>query len=113
MANDAKNFFDKYQDDAKKRKELAPDLVQGFSGLSGKVMTEGSLTLREKEMVALGIAVAVRCIPCIKLHVKASLAAGATKQDIMEAVSVSVLMAGGPAYTHIAVVTDTLEELGV
>jgi AhpD family alkylhydroperoxidase len=112
MSNDGKNFFKKFQEDSAKLKALAPDLVMGFSSLHGKVMKDGSLTMREKEMVALGIAVALRCVPCIKLHVKAALGAGATKEDIMEAVSVAVVMAGGPAYTHSAVVTDTLEELG-
>ena len=62
-------------------------------------------------MVALGIAVAQRCEPCINLHVQKSLEAGNSPAEILEAASVAVMMPGGPAYTHIPVVIDALEAL--
>ncbi|MFQ6035773.1 MAG: carboxymuconolactone decarboxylase family protein [Sedimentisphaerales bacterium] len=40
-----------------------------------------------------------------------SLDAGATKQQILEAASVAVMMGGGPAYTHVPLVMETLEAL--
>ena len=36
---------------------------------------------------------------------------GKTKEQILEAASVAMMMAGGPALTHIPVVIDTLEAL--
>jgi len=45
------------------------------------------------------------------LHVQKCLDAGATKEQILEAASVAVMMGGGPAYTHIPVVMETLETL--
>jgi AhpD family alkylhydroperoxidase len=74
-------------------------------------MTNGALSVREKELVALGISVAQRCVPCIRLHVQKCLDAEATKEQILEAASVAVMMAGGPAYTHIPIVMETLEAL--
>ena len=111
MGSEAKEFFEKFKNDTAKMKEQTPDVVSGFLGLFGKVMKDGALTVWEKELIALGIGVTQRCAPCIRLHVQKSLEAGATKEQILEAASVAVMMGGGPAYTHISVVMDTLEAL--
>ena len=112
MSEEVKKFFANFQGDAAKMKEQTPDMINGFSGLFSKIMKDGSISLLEKEFVAVGIAVAIQCTPCIRLHVKKCLDAGATPEQILEAASVAVMMAGGPAYTHIPVVIDTLEALG-
>jgi AhpD family alkylhydroperoxidase len=111
MGNKTKKFFEKFKNDAAKMKEQIPDTVNGFAGLFGKVMKDGAISLKEKEYVALGIAVAQRCPPCIAAHTKKCLDAGATKEQILEAASVAVVMNGGPAYMHIPAVMDTLEAL--
>lgn len=111
MTNESKEFFEKFKNDVAKMKEEASDTVNGFASLFSKVMKEGALSLREKELIALGIAVAQRCGPCIRLHVQKSLQAGATREQILEAASVAVMMGGGPAYTHIPIVISTLEAL--
>jgi AhpD family alkylhydroperoxidase len=111
MADETKEFFEKFKNDVAKMKQQIPETVNGFAALFGKVMQEGALSVREKELIALGIGVAQRCVPCIRAHVQKSLDAGATKQQVLEAASVAVMMGGGPAYTHIPVVMDTLEAL--
>jgi AhpD family alkylhydroperoxidase len=111
MSQEIKEFFEKFKKDAAKMKEQTPDMINGFGGLFSKVMGEGTITVLEKEFIAVAIGVAIRCEPCIKLHIKKCLDAGATKEQILEAASVAVMMGGGPAYTHIPVVIDTLETL--
>ena len=111
MANEVKEFFGKFKGDMEKLSAEIPDTINGFMGLFGKIMKDGALTVQQKELIALGIAVSSTCRPCIRLHVQKSLAAGATKEQILEAASVSVMMAGGPAFTHIPEVLDALEAL--
>jgi len=111
MSTETKEFFEQFKKDMVKMQKQIPDTVSGFSGLFEKVMKEGALTVREKELIALGIGVTQRCAPCIRLHVQKSLAAGATKEQILEAASVAVTMGGGPAFTHIPVVMRALESL--
>ena len=111
MASEVKEFFEKFKEDMAKMKEQSPDIVSGFSGLFMKVMKDGALSTKEKELIALGIGVTQRCGPCIRLHVQKCLEAGATKEQILEAASVAVIMGGGPAYTHIPIVINTLEAL--
>ena len=94
MSEEAKEFFEKFKGDMGKMQELAPGTVNGFMGLFKKVMADGAMTTREKELVALGIGVAAQCGPCIRLHTQKCLDAGATKEQIIEAGSVAVMMAG-------------------
>lgn len=106
-----REYFAKFKTDIEKMKAEIPDTVQGFGGLFTKIMKDGALTAKEKELIALGIGVAVHCPPCIHGHVQKCLEAGATRQQILEAASVAVMMAGGPAYVHIPMVLDTLDDL--
>jgi len=106
-----KEYLSKFKGDIEKMKIHVGPAINGFAGLFSKVMAEDALTVREKELIAIGIAVAKQCEPCIKLHVQKSLDAGATKEEILDASGVAVMMGGGPAYTHVPVVIDALEEL--
>jgi len=111
MSEEVTTWFKEYDAMIPKVKELAPNAINGFAGLFGKVMAAGTLTVLEKELIAVAIATAIQCEPCIRLHVKKCLEAGAMPEQVMEAVSVSVMMAGGPAYTHLGMVVETLEAL--
>jgi len=79
-----------------------PDEFKSFQRFLGSVLKDGKLDLKTKEFIALGIGLAVRCTYCIGLHVEGCYKAGATTDQIMEAATVAVVMAGGPAYTYIA-----------
>ena len=106
-----KEFLEKFDSDMGKMQEKAKATVAGFSVLFNKTMSDGALSVKEKEFVALGIGLAKQCEPCIILHTKKCLEAGATPEEIIEAASVAVLMDGGPAYTHLPLVLETLEQI--
>ncbi len=89
-------------------KQAVPDVMKGFGALHAAAVEDGVLSRRTKELIALAIGIAVRCDGCITLHVHAALEAGATRQEIEEAVGVAVLMGGGPAAVY---GTDTLTAL--
>ena len=112
MADHVKEFYEQFAKDGAKMKEQMPDAIAGFSGMFGKIMKDGALSLKEKELIAVAIGVAVNCTQCIRLHTKKCVEVGATRQEILEAVSVSIMMGGGPAYTHIPHVIDALDALG-
>lgn len=111
MSDTTHAFLEKFKGDMEKMKQTVPDTIKGFGALFQSTMKDGALKSKEKELVALGIAVAQRCEPCIKLHVQKCLAAGNTAAEIMEAAGVAVMMQGGPAYTHVPVVMEALESL--
>ena len=109
MPEKVKEFIVEYKRNMAKVKERVPETVAGFGTLFQKVMSDGALPLKYKELVAIGIAVGEHCEPCIFLHVQKALEAGCTPEEIMEAASVSVVMAGGPGYTHLPMVVRAIE----
>jgi AhpD family alkylhydroperoxidase len=111
MSNDARSFYDRWSARMSHAKESAPEMARGFGTLYQSVMKEGALSQREKELVALGIAMAVRCDACIYTHAQKSLGAGATRQQIIEAATVAVMMQGGPAYTCLPKLVEALDAL--
>ncbi len=77
-----------------------PEVMQGFGSLHAACFKPGVLDVKTKELVALGIAVSIRCDGCIAFHVHDALKAGATKQEIAETVSVAIVMGGGPSVMY-------------
>ncbi len=86
-----------------------PEISKNFMGLRDGVMEDGALGAKEKELISVGIAVGLRCVPCIYTHTQAALTQGASHEEILEAASVAVLMQGGPGLAHVAEVMKALE----
>jgi len=87
-----------------------PDTMGGFASLHKNATAEGALSARTEELVAWGIAVAVRCDGCIAYHVHDALSAGASKDEIVEIIGVAMLMGGGPALMYGAEAYEALEQ---
>jgi AhpD family alkylhydroperoxidase len=87
------------------------EVVRNFGALHQAAMKAGALSLAEKELIALSIGLAVRCENCIYAHIAAAMKAGATREQILEAAGVAVLMQGGPTYTYLPRVTEALDAL--
>jgi AhpD family alkylhydroperoxidase len=77
-----------------------PDATGGFSTLSKAVKEGGVLSVKEKEYVAVGIAVAQRCPPCINFHVEALMKAGASREELGDVLAMALQMGGGPALMY-------------
>lgn len=74
---------------------------------------EGALSVREKELVAVGAALVARCDECIVVHVQKALQAGCTRQEILEAAGVAKIFGGGPVLAASAtLLIDALDEFG-
>ena len=88
--------------------------MNAFSGLHSEVVKDGALSSRTKELIILGIAVALHCEYCLWKHVPEAVKLGATREEILEAVSTAILMAGGPAVAYGSVVVlEILDKLGI
>lgn len=88
-----------------------PDTMKGFGTLSKAVKEGGVLGVKEKEFVALGIAVAVRCEACIAFHVEALMKAGATREEMADVLAMCIQMGGGPAVMYAGKAMDCWDQL--
>jgi AhpD family alkylhydroperoxidase len=111
MSTHAQDYYEGNAAAMKPVRTSMADLIKGFGALHQAAMKSGVLTAAEKELIALGIALAVRCENCIYAHVQAALNAGATREQVLETAGVAVVMQGGPTYTHLPRVTEALDAL--
>ena len=98
-----KDYTKNYNDLTKLMSELEnqiPETMKGFNTLHKASIAKGVLTTKTKELIALGIAITVRCDGCIAFHVNDALKSGASPEEIMETIGVAVLMGGGPAVVY-------------
>jgi len=87
-----------------------PDAMKAFYSLSRASSTPGALDTKTKELIALAIGVAKHCDGCIAFHTRSALNAGATPEQIMETLMVTVAMDGGPALMYATHVMEAIEE---
>ncbi|MEA2076701.1 MAG: carboxymuconolactone decarboxylase family protein [Candidatus Marinimicrobia bacterium] len=88
-----------------------PGIAQGFMTMHQTVGTDGALSIKQKELIAIGISINVKCEGCLSVHVAAAFKAGATKEEIIETIGVSVSMGGGPAIAYGKRAYDAMMEL--
>ncbi len=90
--------------------ELKGDLLTSFMSFDQKVFAEGALSTKVKELIAIGAAHITRCPYCIEGHVKRAKEAGATDEEIAEAVFVGVAMSAGAALAHSCIAMDAIRD---
>jgi AhpD family alkylhydroperoxidase len=108
----AKNFPEHYEHMRVLMGDLGreiPETMGAFSQLHHASASDGALSSKHKELIALGIAIAVHCDGCIAFHVHDAIQAGASREEIAETIGVAVLMGGGPSVMYGC---EALEALG-
>jgi AhpD family alkylhydroperoxidase len=96
-----------------KFRKAAPETAKGFGALSQAVLAEGHVSLRHKELMCIAIGIAKQCDDCIGFHVKAAIAAGVTREEIAETISVAMYMGGGPSFMYGARALEAFDQMSV
>jgi AhpD family alkylhydroperoxidase len=94
-----------------KRSALAPKANAAFLTFSDAVFAEGALSKKIKQVIAVAVAHVTQCPYCIRGHTRAALKAGATREEIMEAIWVAAEMRAGAAYAHSALALDEMDKV--
>lgn len=76
--------------------EALPQTIPAMAGFMGAAAKDGALTYREKELIAIGVALYTRCPECIAVHCQKALEAGCTRAEILEAAGMAMVFGGGP-----------------
>jgi len=87
-----------------------PDTMKGFATMREAAHAEGALELKTKELIAMAISVAVRCDGCIASHTNGAEKYGANRQEVLETLSMAVLMGGGPSVVYAAQALDAFDQ---
>lgn len=79
---------------------LIGGVYEGFARLHAAAFADGDLDRKAKELIALGIAVALRCDGCIASHAKGAAREKATEAEVAETIGVAIAMSGGPGTVY-------------
>ncbi|MGB9694527.1 MAG: carboxymuconolactone decarboxylase family protein [Caldisericaceae bacterium] len=110
--SDMKQMYDDFMQTAKQIAGVDKGYFDSVMGLIKEAEKPGALSTKEKELISVALGIAAHCAYCIALHVKNSIDAGATRQEIMEASFVAGLMGGGPSIAYIRLVIDACDQFG-
>lgn len=78
----------------------APDPMKAFWAFEEVAFKEGALTILEKQLVAVAVALTTQCPYCIAAHTTDARAAGANDAQLTEAAIVAAAIRAGGALTH-------------
>ena len=78
----------------------APEVMKAFADIAQAATISKALDGKTKELIALGIAVAVRCDDCIAFHAKAAVEHGASRDEVSETLGMAIYMGAGPSVMY-------------
>lgn len=88
-----------------------PSEMKGFGAMHNASLKDGALDPKTKELIALGISIAIRCEPCIVAHTSSLIELGATREEIEETISVNLFMGGGPSTAYGGTALEVFDQL--
>ncbi len=89
--------------------KLSPDSVGGYLMASGAGAKTGHLDEKTRQLISMAVAVTTRCDGCISVHSQKAVEAGATREEIAEALGVAIAMNAGAALVYSARALDAVE----
>jgi len=89
--------------------KLSPDTVKGYTALGGAGAKTGYLDAKIREVIALAVAITLRCDGCISVRTAAAKKLGAGKEEIAEALGVVIGVNAGAALVYSARTLDAFE----
>lgn len=90
---------------------LNPDVIQAVQDAQAAAAKTGHLAPKMHSLIALAVAVTTRCDGCIVIHAQKALDAGATREEIAEALGTAIALNAGAAVVYSSRVFDALDAL--
>lgn len=92
-------------------RQASPEVMKAFSEMARAAHGGEALDGTTKELIALGISVAIRCEPCIAYHADAAVKHGASREAVAETLAMAVYMGAGPSVMYAAKALEAVEQL--
>jgi 4-carboxymuconolactone decarboxylase len=81
-------------------KDLDPELYQKVMGLDQMIWSDGELTKQTKKLIAIAVAAALRDRHAVRAQMAGASNLGVTMKQVDEALRVTFLLSGMPAYVY-------------
>lgn len=80
--------------------KLTPDTVKGYGAMGTAGNKTAQLDAKTRELIAIAVAISLRCDGCITVHTEAARKLGATHEEIAEALGVAISVNAGAALVY-------------
>jgi len=85
--------------------------VKRFFALDTQAYAAGALDAKTKELIGLATSAVLRCDDCILYHIIRSVEEGASDDEIVESLSIALVVGGSIVIPHLRRAIDRLDEL--
>lgn len=109
------NQLDYYIETAEYRDQFdqgLPGPMAAYTAFRREVYQDGALSQKNKRLIALAAGLVSGCVRCTIGQTRDAIKAGATSEEVLEAVAVAIVMGGTAASAESWRVVSVLEELG-
>jgi len=89
---------------------LAPEVVAAYQKASAAGAKSDHLGEKTRQLIALAVAVTTRCDGCISVHAQEAVKAGATREEVAEALGVAIALNTGAALVYSSRAFSAVEE---
>jgi AhpD family alkylhydroperoxidase len=94
-------------------RKLAPDDFNAWLALEKTVGREnGAIPKKYRELIAIAVSATTQCPYCMESHAKAAHAAGASREEVVEASLIAAALRAGAAATHGAMALKFFDQQG-
>jgi AhpD family alkylhydroperoxidase len=95
----------------KKLLALKSRTYQSFLEMEKASYSEGMLSKKIKELIAVGISVVINCESCMEWHIKEAANSRAKYQEVLESLEVGMQMGGGPATAYARFALEVMDSV--
>lgn len=110
--------MNKFEEISRQRKQtharllsLNSQVYRAFLDMEKAAFSDGTLSKKHKELIAVGISVVIDCESCMQWHIEQAAKSGAEMQEVLEAVEVGIEMGGGPATVSARFALEAIDEV--
>jgi AhpD family alkylhydroperoxidase len=105
---------EKRKQNLEKFKKALPEVYKAVhDGANAPLRTDGALSAKVKRLMCLAIALGVGCHNCILAQFDGARRAGATKEELLEVLSVAAAMRGNTGVAETMRVIELMDEVGM
>lgn len=115
MSKIESNRLEQFRKEREEANEKIFDLnhlgIKRFFNLDNNTYKEGALPVQTKELLGLVASTVLRCNDCIDYHLEHCAKSGSTREEIVDALNVALVVGGSIVIPHLRHAVETLEIL--
>ncbi len=110
-----KNSLDQFREERARMNKKVMELdhlgIKRFFNLDSNTYRDGALPSKTKELLGLVASAVLRCNDCIDYHLEQCAKTGSTKEEIVDALNVALVVGGSIVIPHFRHAVKTIENL--